>query len=324
MVGDIASAKQVFQQLALDRSSDVLGYRGLIMLARRQKDGAEAERLIDKLYQQKPQTPWLCLMRFDVLVQQHRWNDAHVMLAQVATAQLQDAQHIRGQRAALLVASSQQAAEKGWANEALQLAERAMKQKPNWLPAIINLAQRQMDAGHKRATRRTIEKYWDKFPHPHLMMAYTTNQNPLDAYKFIEKLSRHHADNPLSHLVMAEAAFAADLWGEARRCLIKLTSTHDATQAAYRLLAKVERRERGDETAATQWLVKAGDAHADHAWLCSQCNGHHAAWQATCQHCHNFNALDWRRPGLSLALPDVTMPKKLPLQQIDWHDTMLS
>ncbi len=78
-----------------------------------------------------------------------------------------------------------------------------------------------------------------------------------------------------------------------------LISHGDATQTAYRLMARLERRESGDEQAALQWLTKATDAPADPIWLCQACGGAHKEWQALCAHCGSFNTLNWQSPGVS-------------------------
>ncbi len=92
----------------------------------------------------------------------------------------------------------------------------------------------------------------------------------------------------------------ADIWGEARRHLTALINARErATQSAYRMMARLERREKGDEQAAMQWMTKAAEAMPDPVWLCRTCGGAHEEWQATCRHCHSFATLDWQSPGIS-------------------------
>jgi HemY protein len=148
--------------------------------------------------------------------------------------------------------------------------------------------------------QRTIEKNWPRYPHPQLAALLRTRAaDPVDACKQIEKLCAGNEDAPVSRLVMAEAALAADIWGEARRNLMALISRGQVTQIVYRLMARLERRESGDEQAALQWMTKAADAPADPAWLCHACGGMHKEWQALCAHCGSFNTLDWQSPGVS-------------------------
>lgn len=317
LAGDHRAAQEIFRMLAGEPESAVLGYRGLIMEARRAQNWAEMERLIEKLHRLKPETPWLNLVRFELLTRQENWDDANSALAQVASARLLEPGRAKACRAALLVAASQGEARKGHADKALQAAEQAIKQASDWLPAVINLAQRQMASGHRRAAHRTIEKNWRRMPHPQLAAIWRDGaEDAIEACKQIEKLCGDD-DSAASRLAVAEAALAADIWGEARRHLMALVSRGTATQSAYRLLARLERRESGDEQAALQWLTRAADAPADPVWLCRSCGGTHGDWQAVCSHCGHFNMLEWRSPGVSRALAAKDSPPVLELDHVN-------
>ncbi len=177
-----------------------------------------------------------------------------------------------------------------------------MRLAPGWTPALIVLVRRQMESGHTRAALRTIERAWDQSPHPQLAAAYRgAGADPLDVYKQIARLCRGSEENPISRMALAQAALDADIWGEARRHLLALAGQGQATQSVYRLLARLERRESGDEQAALQWLTRAVDAPADPAWLCRACGASHEEWQGSCRACGAFNALDWQTPGQSRA-----------------------
>jgi HemY protein len=302
LVGDHRAVRDIFRALAANTDSAVLGYRGLIMGARREQDWGEVESLVEKLRQIKPDTPWLNLIRFELLTRRQQWVDAGIALSQVTAARLLEPAQSKQYRAAILIALSQAQARQGQPEKALQSAEQAVKQTPDWLPAIINLAQKQMNAGHRRTAHRTIEKNWPRFQHPELITVYRGgNTDALDAFKHIQRLCRDQVTAPASHMALAEAALAADIWGEARRNLIALVSRNTATQSTYRMLAKLERRESGDEQAALQWLTKAADAAPDPVWLCRSCGGAHDEWVATCIHCGSFNTLEWQSPGVSRA-----------------------
>lgn len=296
LAGDYSSAREIFYALSLNPESVAMGYRGLIMDARRREDWDEVENLIQRLHLAKPETPWLNIIRFDQFVRRQDWQQANTALAKIASNRLLKQKDINKSRAAILVTLSQNEATAGRPNQALQLAEQAIEQNKDWLPAVINLAQRQLDSGNKRTAYRTIVKYWSHMPHPHLAYLYHQGEvDALNAYKQIQKFCNEK--DHVSQLALAEAALAANIWGEARRHLMEIISKNLATQSAYRLLARLERRESGNEVAAQHWLNKAFDAAPDPVWLCRLCGASHTHWQAACAHCGQFNTLDWRTPG---------------------------
>jgi HemY protein len=302
LAGDHRSAREIFRTLAADPESAVLGYRGLIMEARRNGDWPEVERLIDRLREIRPDTPWLNLIRFELLTRQQDWREAEQALSHASSARLLGSGQAKQNHAALLIAISQDSARAGELGRALGCAEQASRLAGDWLPAVLNLAQMQTTAGHRRAALRTIEKYWSRTPHTQLASIYASNEtNALEGFKNLEKLCRDTPDAGASHLALAEAALAADVWGEARRHLMILVGRGDATQGVYRLLARLERRESGGEQAALQWMTKAADAPIDPTWLCRSCGGTHGEWRATCSHCGGFNTMEWQSPGQSAA-----------------------
>jgi HemY protein len=283
-----------------NEESAVLGYRGLIMEARRAGEWDEVERLSAEIGQLKPDMPWLDWVRFEGATRRQAWDDANEALARLAPTRMLEPETVRHHNAALSIAKSQELAREGNVVGALEAAEEAADFTPKWLPALINLAERQAAGNFTRALRRTVEKTWAHQPHPQLAAALKSgDQDAMTHYKQIERLCNDNADDPVSHLVLAEAAIAADIWGEARRHLMMLITHNQATQAAYRLMARLERRESGDERAALQWLTKAADAQPDPAWLCSSCGGAHENWQAACRACGAFATLEWRIPGVS-------------------------
>jgi len=302
LAGDHGAAREIYMSLAAHPGSAVLGYRGLIMAALREGDWGEAERQAEKLRHVKPDTPWLNLIRFELAVRRQNWRDAGAALAQAERAHLLEAPRARLHQAALLVADSDLESQQGHTGEALQLAERAVRCAPEWLPGRLTLARKHLAAGHVRAGMRTIEKAWTATPHPQLASIYRTivrSNNVLEVYKQIERLIRFNPEHPISQLALGEAALSADLWGEARRHLTALAARKEATQVVFRLLARLERRESGDERAAAQWLMRATEAPPDPRWLCAACGGGHEDWRALCAHCGAFNTLEWQTPGES-------------------------
>ena len=301
LAGDRSTAREIFLSLAAESDSAVLGYRGLIMEALRAGDPSEAEKLIEKLRRLRPETPWLNLIHFEIAARNRKWDNAQSALNLIISARLLEPAKAQRHQAAMRIAAVEEAARQGSHDKALQEAERASQLAPDWLPASLALAQEQIETGHKRAARRTVERAWEKTPHPQLAAIYraATEGDPTEAYRQIEHLCRDSEEQAASRLALAEAALEADIWGEARRHLMALIGRNEATRNIYRLLARLERREGSKEQTALQWLAYAADAVPDPVWLCSSCGGAQNRWHALCPSCGAFNKIEWRAPGVS-------------------------
>jgi HemY protein len=298
LAGDKRAAQEIFRTLAARDESAVLGYRGLITEAKRESDWVEVDRLLAELHRVKPATPWLSLMRMESAARRGAWVEAENALAQAAKARLLDSESGRRTRSALRIALSRHQAQMQDKEQALQGAEQAVKQSPNWLPALINLADILASLDHHRAAARVIERTWKTQPHPKLAAILRRMANhPLAAFKQTERLCKNNESAIESRKALAEAALAADIWGEARRHLLICVNERIATQGVYKMLARLERRERSNERAAAEWLMKSSDAPADPAWMCSACGHAHEDWQPVCVSCAAFNTLDWKKTG---------------------------
>ena len=300
LAGDHKAAQEIFRSLSANTEAAVLGYRGLITEAKRAGKWDEVDRLITELHRLKPTTPWLSLTRMESAARRQQWGEAEQALGHAVSARLLDSDAGRRTRAALRIAASRTAAAHDDKDAALQAAEQAAKQAPGWLPAQINLAEALAASGHTRAVTRTVERAWKHHPHPQLAQILRhQSSNVLDAFKQTERLCRVNDTAVESRLALAEAALAADIWGEARRNLTASLNDGSATQNVYKMLARLERRERGDERAATAWLMKASEAPTDPVWLCRACGGAHTEWLPTCSACGTFDSIDWQSVGKS-------------------------
>ena len=136
------------------------------------------------------------------------------------------------------------------------------------------------------------------------------------------------AQNPAareSHLALAEAALAAELWGEARRHLDRalaaepppaaalpanagasprelplLGRSDNASRATPRIclmMARVADAEHQDPPRIREWLDRAVHALPDPRYVCANCGGDSAGWQSLCPLCGAFDMLAWRTPA---------------------------
>ncbi len=300
LAGDKAAAKTLFEAMTQDKETAVLGYRGLIMSALRAGEFEEAARAAQRLEQTGADAPWLHLVRFELGVRSGDWSLAGEALARARKGKALPVPQADRQEAALSLAQAKKALRADVGREALEWAEKAKKRAPDWLPAALVLAEAQIVAGYGRAALRTIRRAFEKQPHPELVALASRAggfSKPIDAYREIEKMTRGLRENAASLTALAEAALKAGLWGEARRFLTAIAERGEATVSTYRLLARVERSDTGNETAVSGWLAKAASAPPDPQWLCSACGAAHRAWEASCDSCGSFNKISWDVPG---------------------------
>ena len=130
--------------------------------------------------------------------------------------------------------------------------------------------------GRTRAAIKAIERAWRTAPHPDLARLYLDGAQRCRAAGRAAALQRLAARNPEaaeSHLAIAEAALAAQLWGEARRHLTLADAGAPPAGPSRRLcllMARLEESEDGNAAAARDWLDRAIGAPPDPCYVCGQ------------------------------------------------------
>lgn len=304
MAGDERSAKALFEAMTQDPETAILGYRGLIMAALRAGDLDEATRQMQRVEQAQKNVPWLHLVKFDLASRSGNWIAAEAALGKARKSRVLKGPVADRAEAAVLLAHAKSALREDNPRLALDLAEKARRSAPDWVPAALILAEAQIKTDHSRAALRTVEKAWRKAPHPQLMPLALWAQGAtksIEAYKLVDRITRDNKSAFASQMALADAALKADLWGEARRYLVGIVNRGEATQLTYQMLARLDRRENANEKAAAGWLARAVTAPPDAQWLCTTCGAAHEYWEASCNLCGAFNRMEWAVPGKSRA-----------------------
>jgi HemY protein len=297
--GDEDAARRYFEAMLLESEMAFLGVRGLLMQAVRQEDNDEALKLAEKAQSLRPNTPWVLKHLLDLQVGAKQWEAADRTLREAVRAGAVDAATGRRRRAALAVESSRDASARGDNTVATKQARQAHDLDPNLVPATVAYARCLAESGKIRRAAKTLETAWTRSPHPDLTTAYGAlggeDEDPLARVKRFQRLSGLRANHQESHISLAEASLAAQLWGEARRHL-ELVTTERRSARALRLLADLEEQENGDLQAARRWLDEAASALPEDRWYCDACGSVAPTWHACCENCGGFATLEWRLP----------------------------
>jgi len=320
--GDEDAARQRYTALLDTKDAALLGLRGLIGLALRAGDGEDALRLAERARELRPNAGWVFETLLTLQTRTARWDEARRTLAAGANRNLLPQERAAHYRGAVLCELSQGAERDGDARRALSLAANAESLLPDIPAAATRHARLLIANGRRRAARHTIEAAWARTPHPELarMWSELGGATPaLELVAWVEKLAARNPDAPESALALAEAALAAQLWGEARRHLARaLAAAPDApSRKLCLLMARVEDAEHPGEGKAREWFDRALAAPPEPEYVCERCHGESAEWRALCGHCHGFDTLTWRGAkraeveAAPIALPDSGAPAAL-------------
>lgn len=306
LANDEAGARLCFNQMLERPETEFLGLRGLINLALKRGDDAEALTLARRAHVLRPQTPWLVSSLFELEARAGNWDAALNHATGAARVGALTAPQAKRAQAAALVERARQRAEAGNLPEAIDLARRAVEAEPTHVPAATEYARLLVRGGQMRRAARVVEQTWPRAQHPDLVEIYRQAHPGGDVAawtKHAAHLASLAPDAAESRLARARAAREAGHWVEARRFLTDAVQAGANHAGVYRLLARLEVEEKSDRDAERRWLAEAAEAKLDPVWVCESCGHGHARWQAICKRCHSFDRLAWRSPERVQPLP---------------------
>jgi HemY protein len=311
--GDDEAAERYFTAMLARKETEFLGLRGLVMQATRKGDTERALALARRARALQPRTGWVLSTLHDLEARAGAWPEAAETARLAGRAGTMTSEESRRNRAIAAYEQSLAAEATGERKAALARARQAASLDPSLVPAVIRAANLLDAAGRRRRARRLIEAGWAAAPHRELARAYLALDGeaaPLARLMQVQRLVARRPEHPEARIAIAEAALAAQLWGEARRALEALgrdESSPAFTAGACRLWASLEEAEHGDAAAGHDWLARAAAARPDPAWVCKQCGAAHTHWTPLCQRCAAYDALAWRSPAHALP-PELAPP----------------
>lgn len=262
--GDVERAETEFRAMLARPETKLLGLRGLYVEAVRRNDAVTAQACAQAAAQAGAMPGWAAEALIEFQCRAGDWLGA---LATLEAARALDKTAARRRRAVLLTARAL-AIEDTDPAAARESAVEAAKLAPDLVPAAA-LAGRLLGVnGSLRKGAGIIEKAWAAMPHPDLAMAYAhlrPGDAAADRLKRVKRLVKKNANDAESILAVAQAAFEASRFEEARALLGPLLG--DPTQRACLLMAEIEAAENGDHGKAREWTVRALRARRDAAWV---------------------------------------------------------
>lgn len=316
--GDEKAAEKFFTDMLDDPDTRFLGLRGLLTQAMKADDRVRALELATQCQAMQPKSAWVNDTLFELQATGDKWLEAAETAEGMLHRGLIDKPDADRRRAVIAFERACEMTGMNSRRESLKLLKKAVDLAPDFIPAVLALVDRHLSAGHHRKAAGLVEKTWTRLPHPDLLTPYWNAKratDPLARVKATEKLAGLAKDGIESHLALARASLDASLWGEARKHLSDAGAGDGLEPPARvcRLMAELEEREHSDLQKAREWLVRAGSAPADPAWVCGNCGNTVGDWTPRCGNCGTFDGYRWDVPPHVEALPaSVPTPTQVP------------
>lgn len=310
LAGDEADANKYLEAMRASPETEFAALRGLVGAAIKRGETDEALALARRARELRPDATWVSAALVELETKSGAWAQAGETLIQARRHKLLEPAVADGQAAAALHAHARALSAAGDLRSAIAAAERAWRLAPDRPEVAATLATLYARDARARAAGNLVEKEWARHPHPDLLAAYRLARPVANALQWVKQVERLAKLAPLhreTHIALAEAALAADLWGEAKRHAQAALAAEGAVEGVpnapapslglCRLMQRIAEAQGDDAEGARHWLTRAADANPDPAWTCEACGQPHETWLALCTHCGAFDRMEWRGPA---------------------------
>ena len=311
--GKTALAKEHFQAIQQEGDAGLAGLRGLFEQAMAEGNKAEALRLGEKIRELKPDAAWVLPQLFDLQIMALDWVAADKTMTEAIRRHAVPSEEGKKNRALVLYERGRSASDLGDTEAAIGFMREAYDLDPLLVSSSIEYARLLNADGKKRRAIRVLEQTWARTNYPGVAHEYAemgASDLPVDRFKALQKLIAHGDSD--GALLLAEYAFKAQLWGEARRYLSSILQDRP-TASSYLLMAKIEEGENGNAEAGDTWRRSAATATADKSWICESCGSHADQWGTACGNCGAFGDLRWKAPPSATPRGQIEYSGSVPL-----------
>lgn len=263
--GERGEARRIFEAMAAEPRTELLGLRGLFLEARRENELEAARQFAEKAVERNPGLPWSVTALFELQCNAGDWDGALKTLEVARRHKQVDRETAERRRAVLLTALAR---ENGDTAQARELALEANKLAPGLVPAAAMASRALVAQGNISKAGRILVKAWELSPHPDLALAYAhlrPGDSPHERLKRVKSLAAHAPGSPEGPVAVAGAAVEAREWEEARSALMPLLDGEPSARVCT-LMARIEGGEHGDQGRVREWLARALRAPRDPAW----------------------------------------------------------
>jgi HemY protein len=297
-------ARKLFEAMAEDPETKLLGLRGLYLEAQRQGADEAAQHYAETAAEQAPQLPWAGAAALSYRTREGKWDEALQLLERQRQAGTIEAAAADRTKAVLLTARARDRVDSD-PSSARDDALNALKLAPAFAPAAVVATKALLRQDNLRKAAKVLESAWKVSPHPELAEAYVRarmGDTASDRLKRAERLEKLKPLNPQSFDVVARAALEARRYDLARE-KAEAAARLQPSEGIYLLLADIEEAETGDQGRVRHWLSQAVRAPRDPAWTA---DGYVSeTWEPVSPISGKLDAFEWKVPVEQLAGPSL-------------------
>lgn len=307
--GDAAQATRIYESMLAVADTELMGLRGLYLLALQQSEPVAAEQYAARATARRPDLSWAVMGLLDLQCRRKGWEEALETLKIASDRGHVSARKAKRDRAVMLTALALELEDDDM-EKALDVAVEANRLAPTLTPAAVVAGRIYASQGKMSPALKIVRKAWRQAPHPDLAVvsAYARPGDSVrDRMQRIKDLAAITPGHREAAIALANAAVEAGDWAMARQALGPLARARP-TQRVCSLMARIEAADSGNRGAVKEWLARAINAAGDPKWVADGVISDE--WQPTSPLTGKLDAFSWQVPEADDQVSEETLTLK--------------
>jgi HemY protein len=289
--GDAAAAKSAYSAMISVPELRLAGLKGLVQMADKAGDKAEAVRLATEAYNLPRPAMWAFETLFEARLAAGEWGQALDLIDGALNRKLISPIVSERAKASLMAATAAQlesAADAQTREQAMDYALRAAKLQPQFTPGPVIASRLLLAAGKPGRAEDVLESGWGARPHPALWLAYrdlVNDETPRERARRLQGLIDRNPKHPESRLLQLERALLLNSRPDIVAAMDALAEDTAEDVLTRRLCGLMTRacQALGDNDGARTWTARAALARTEPEWSDIDAEGR----------AFNYGASDW-------------------------------
>jgi HemY protein len=299
--GDDARTRLLLDQMLDYKETEYIAARSLSDAASKQEIFPEALHMAERAHAINPKD---IKNLFGLHLRLGHWQQAHNTIKRAIKKHHITRSEARHFRCLVYVTQGTQLLETEQFDDALKIANLAIKEAPDYLPAVLFAARTYVAVKDEPKATKLIMRSWGYMPHPQLagLLLSLISKQPKDAQmKQVQKLAACNPDSIESALAVTQAAIHNKLWDLAYQTLQKVIIREESVRACH-MMAVIEQGISADPNAGGKWFTRSQVAQADPEWVCSSCSHASDRWSVNCPSCNEIDSMEWKKRQVKYAV----------------------
>ena len=289
--------KLIHEEMIKNKSTETLGYKGLMEQNLNKQDYHHAFIYGEKLFDLNPYIEKLYPTLVNVIAKSKNWNQL-ILVTKKAYSKKIIEQNAFNENTSIAYYEISKIKMYSEPQESLKLIQQAIKLNRTFAPFIRLHLDILFQMGNTTNLLKILKKYWNEAPSSSLRNIVTSflKEKKLDDIKNIQLIIKNNYKEIESKKLILDFAIHNSIWSIARENVVDLINNNPDHEMC-KFMALLELGEFNDKQKSDSWYLRAQNSNLNKIWICKISNISQTNWSSI-SNAGYFNSLEWKHPKM--------------------------